>query len=90
MNRYGFAHLSNSSSQENRDNYVGKTNRITHSDFSLQNEYTFLLYLNPHWTADMYAETAFFDYASQQDTELGEDTVTRKYGNQSYEFISKF
>lgn len=37
----------------------------------------------------MYAETAFFDYASSKDTEQNEAAATRLFGNQSYEFISE-
>lgn len=38
----------------------------------------------------MYAETAFFDYASDEDNEIFEEQATRRYGNQSYEFIGKY
>ena len=31
------------------------------SNFILQFEYTFLLYLNPDWTEDMYGETIFLN-----------------------------
>ena len=54
-----------------------------------QFEFTFLLYLNPNWTADMYAETSFYDYGSHHDTEEGVDFETLRQGNQSFEFISK-
>jgi len=46
------------------------------------------LYLNPNWTADMYAETAFYDYTTDESTEFA-TMETKQQGNQSYEFISK-
>ncbi|XP_066910238.1 uncharacterized protein [Clytia hemisphaerica] len=76
--------------------YDVSCNLIRHTDHTRihldctddEHEYTFLLYLNPDWTADMYAETAFFDYSTGFDSERGESGLTRKLGNQSYEFIT--
>lgn len=46
---------------------------------------TFLLYLNPNWDENKYAETSFYDYADN----AGKSPDQGMEMNEAYDFISK-
>ena len=56
-----------------------------------QFEYTFLMYMNPYWTENMYAETSFYQY--DEDTvklmkNIGYQRVDDE-GAEHYDFVGK-
>ena len=54
--------------------------------FLFQHEYTFLLYLNPNWTADMYGETIFLDQIQDMKYDKKGQVIQEK----AYETIGEY
>ena len=54
--------------------------------FLFQHEYTFLLYLNPNWTADMYGETIFLDQIQDMKFDKKNQVIQEK----AYETIGEY